>query len=110
MSIADDQFKKLLGMVEEGKKAPRERTEAEEDQMALQLFILEHEGEESLKEYLANPTRRTLKVFELPPHQREIIERARLDQKDFPKPVLGTIYAPRPAQGAQDECQGRCSI
>ncbi|MDW5564298.1 MAG: hypothetical protein SA339_13870 [Methanomassiliicoccus sp.] len=55
------------------------RTEAEEDQIALELFILEHEGEESLREYQANPTKKSLKFCELPPHQREIIERARLE-------------------------------
>ncbi|MDW5563933.1 MAG: hypothetical protein SA339_11975 [Methanomassiliicoccus sp.] len=76
------------------------RTEAEEDQIALELFILEHEGEESLREYQANPTRRALKFCELPQHQREIIERARLNQRDFSKP----------AQEVKDGCRGRCSI
>jgi hypothetical protein len=111
MSIADEKFQQLTEMVQQGIKAqePRERSEAEEDQIALELFILEHEGPESLAEYLANPTKKCLRYADLPPYQREIIAGARMNKRDFPRPAPRGVYAPRPA-APKDNCGGRCMI
>ncbi|MDW5564155.1 MAG: hypothetical protein SA339_13130 [Methanomassiliicoccus sp.] len=111
MSVADQQFKKLLSIVEEGKKAqePRERTEAEEDQIALELFILEHEGPAGLENYQRLKANKSLKLNELPPAERAIIERERVNQRDFTKPALGRVYAPRPTEDQEPnvDCIGR---
>lgn len=114
MSAANAQFQKLLGIVDDGIRAQEPkppRTEAEEDQMALEWFILEHEGPESLEEYQRNPTKKPLKLRELPPYQRAIIDRARKEQHDYDRPAPGRIYAPRPASEDHEpdiDNTGRC--
>jgi hypothetical protein len=54
MSIADDQFKKLQRMVEDGLRESAPRTEAEEDRIALECMILELEGPDALERYQAS--------------------------------------------------------
>jgi hypothetical protein len=54
MSIADDQFRKLQRMVEDGLRESAPRTEAEEDRLALETMILELEGPDALERYQAS--------------------------------------------------------
>lgn len=44
-------FCRLQLMVQQAEVAPRPRTEAEEDRMALEDLILSHEGPEALERY-----------------------------------------------------------
>ena len=39
-----------------------------------------------------------LKLEELDPADRAIIERERNNQEDFPAPAQGSVYAPRPKE------------
>lgn len=56
MSIADERYKQLTEMVQQGMRAqepPAPRTEAEDDRLALESMILDREGPEALGRYRA---------------------------------------------------------
>lgn len=113
MSIAEERFKKLTGMVEDGVKAqepPAPRTIEQEDQMALEDMILHLDGPDALARYQRRKVH-SLKLNELPPNERAIIERERANQHDFPRPATGGMYAPRPASEDREpdiDSTGRC--
>lgn len=96
MSIADAQFQKLQRMVEDGLRESAPRTIEQEDRIALETMILELEGPDALAKYQRRKMHH-LKLAELPPKERAIIERERASQRDFPRPATGGIYAPRTA-------------
>ncbi len=97
MNIASAKFKELLALVKNGER-PEPRTEAQEDQMAIEDLILLKEGAFALARYKREQRlkKKSLKLNELSPEDRAIIERERADQKDFPPPPKGDNYAPRP--------------
>jgi hypothetical protein len=96
MNIAAMKFLELQALVKEGLNAKEPRTEADEDQMALEDMIFLKEGAVSLARYRRKwKQERSLKLSEHPENERAIIEREREDQKDFPKPEPGSYYTPR---------------
>lgn len=98
MNIASARFAELQRLVKKGmEQQNRQRTEADEDQMALEDMILLKEGAFSLARYRRKWKRqRSLHLDELPAHERAIIERERANQKDFPAPLKGDEYISRP--------------
>lgn len=90
MNIASARFAELQRLVKKGMEKTEPRTEAQEDQMALEDMILLKEGAFALARYKRKwRQNRSLKLRELPEHERAIIERERADQKDFPAPPQG---------------------
>lgn len=99
MNIASVRFQELQKLVKNGEEK-RPRTEAEEDQLALEDMIYLREGAFALARYRRKQRlKKSLKLSELSPQDRAIIDRERDAQKDFPAPAKGGIYAPRPKEG-----------
>lgn len=97
MNIVSARFAELQRLVKQGMEKKEPRTEAQEDQMALEDMILLKEGAFSLARYRRKWKRqRSLHLDELPSHERAIIERERADQKDFPAPPKSDEYVSRP--------------
>ena len=98
MNIVSARFAELQRLVKKGIEKAEPRTEAQEDQMALEDMILLKEGAYSLARYKRKWKReRSLKLRELSAEDRAIIERERANQKDFPAPLKGDEYISRPA-------------
>lgn len=99
MNIASARFQELQKLVKNGEEK-RPRTEAEEDQLALEDMIYLREGAVALARYRRQQRlKKSLKLSELSPQDRAIIERERENQKDFSPPPKSNVYAPRPKDG-----------
>jgi hypothetical protein len=103
-------FKELQDLVSQGER-PEPRTEAQEDQMALEDMILLIEGAFALARYRRKWKQdRSLKLKELSPEDRAIIEREQANQKDFPDPPKGKVYAPRPKGQASESSKNSIPV
>lgn len=110
MNEAAARFKELQDLVSQGEK-PEPRTEAQEDQMALEDMILLIEGAVSLARYRRKwRHNKSLKLNDLSPEDRPIIEREQAKQKDFPPPPKGKVYAPRPEGHASESSQNSIPV
>ena len=110
MNIASARFQELQKLVKNGEQ-PEPRTEAEEDQLALEDMIFLIEGAFALARYRCKwKKERSLKLNELSPEDRTIIERERSNQKDYPDPPKGRSYAPRPEEQADGSAKNSIPI
>lgn len=111
MNIASARFQELQKLVKNGEEK-RPRTEAEEDQLALEDMIFLIEGAYALARYRRKwrEQRHSLKLNELSPEDRTIIERERSNQKDYPDPPRAKNYAPRPEEQADDPAKNSIPV